>query len=76
MEETVPTIHMPMVRRNIVCVKKRQDGDLPQTHCNMAMVFGACPQFHVANHRARFRARRCARLARVGTVYTESARFR
>jgi hypothetical protein len=25
MEETVPTIHMRMVRRNIDCVKKRQE---------------------------------------------------
>lgn len=35
MEETVPTIHTAMVRRNIICVKKRQDGDLSQPHCNM-----------------------------------------
>lgn len=76
MEETVPTIHIVMLRRNIICVKKREDGDLSQSHCNMARFFGARPQFSTANHRARFRPRRCARLARVGTVYTESARFR
>lgn len=35
MEETGLTIHTAMVRRNIVCVKKRQDGVLPHLHCNM-----------------------------------------
>lgn len=34
MEETVPTIHIGMVRRNILCVKKRQDGNLSHPHCN------------------------------------------
>lgn len=34
MEETVPTIHIGMVRRNIFCVKKRQDGNLSHPHCN------------------------------------------
>lgn len=34
MEETVPTIHIGMVRRNILCVKKRQDGNLSHPHRN------------------------------------------
>ncbi|AIO67530.1 hypothetical protein DM82_3280 [Burkholderia oklahomensis] len=34
MEETVPTIHIRMVRRNILCVKKRQDGNLSHPHRN------------------------------------------
>lgn len=33
MEETVPTIHIGMVRRNILCVKKRQGGNLSHPHC-------------------------------------------
>ncbi|MGW9757389.1 hypothetical protein BCO37747_05625 [Burkholderia contaminans] len=34
MEETVPTIHTAMVRRNIPNAKKRQDGDLSHPHCS------------------------------------------
>ncbi len=34
MEETVPTIHTAMVRRNIQNAKKRQDGDLSHLHCS------------------------------------------
>ncbi len=34
MEETGPTIHTQMVRRNISCVKKRQNGVLSQPHCS------------------------------------------
>ncbi|AHI73348.1 hypothetical protein DR63_1863 [Burkholderia thailandensis E264] len=34
MEETVRTIHIWMVRRNILCVKKRQDGNLSHSHCS------------------------------------------
>ncbi len=34
MEETVPTIHMAMVRCNIPSVKNGQDGDLSQPHCS------------------------------------------
>lgn len=37
MEETVPTIHTAMVRRNIQSAKKRQDGDLSHPHCNKSM---------------------------------------
>ncbi len=34
MEETVPTIHTAMVRRNIPNAKKRQDGDLSHLRCS------------------------------------------
>ncbi|VWD39277.1 hypothetical protein BLA18109_07265 [Burkholderia lata] len=34
MEETVPTIHTAMVRRNISNAKKRQDGDLSHSQCS------------------------------------------
>lgn len=34
MEETVPTIHTAMVRRNIPNAKKRQDGDLSHPRCS------------------------------------------
>ncbi|WP_256097664.1 hypothetical protein [Burkholderia cenocepacia] len=34
MEETIPTIHTAMVRRNIPIAKKRQDGDLSHPHCS------------------------------------------
>ncbi len=34
MEETVPTIHTAMVRRNIPIAKKRQDDDLSHPHCS------------------------------------------
>lgn len=34
MEETVPTIHIRMVRRNIPSVKKRQNGNLSHPHRN------------------------------------------
>ncbi|CAN0624291.1 protein of unknown function [Burkholderia multivorans] len=34
MEETVATIHTAMLRRNIICAKKRQDGDLSHLQCS------------------------------------------
>lgn len=34
MEETVPTIHTAMVRRNISNAKNRQDGDLSHLQCS------------------------------------------
>ncbi|MDR8730769.1 hypothetical protein FEQ05_04348 [Burkholderia pseudomultivorans] len=37
MEETVPTIHPGMVRRNIGSVKKRQDGVLSHPQCSKTM---------------------------------------
>lgn len=40
MEETVPTIHTAMVRRNISNAKNRQDGDLSHLQCSKMVTVG------------------------------------